>query len=69
MTYWNRAVEEDEVICDPCGDARWPVHPKYGTNTDARLRERSETGADWCWDRLYSDKAEFECLVCGELTR
>lgn len=68
MTYWNRKSDNDEVICDDCGDSRWESHPKYQTNVDDRIRERDETGADWCWDTVYSQVEKFDCLVCGVAT-
>jgi hypothetical protein len=68
MTYWNRKTEDAELICDDCGEQRWETHPKYGTNVDSRLAERDATGAEWCWDTVYSQVTKYPCQVCKVLT-
>ena len=65
MTYYQHNTDDmTAVLCDSCGAARWEQHPKYGTNTDARLRERDRTGIQWNWTNNYST-VPVECCECG----
>lgn len=65
MTYYQANTESADLVCDSCGEIMWEPHPKYGDNTEARLKERERTGIQWAWTPNYS--ADFHpCLSCGD---
>lgn len=68
MTYYQANTDSETIICDPCGETRWEVHPKYGSNVDSRLEEAKVTGIRWAWDRIYSS-VPAPCSICGGLVK
>jgi hypothetical protein len=68
MAYYPRQLDLEGVICDPCGEARWPSHPHYDTNTDTRIAEADSTGVLWCWVPIYSHTPS-PCVMCGTPTK
>ena len=68
MTYYQANTDNEDIICDSCGETSWEVHPKYGSNVDARLEEAEVTGIRWSWVPRYS--SDFHpCSICGEATK
>jgi hypothetical protein len=67
MAYYPRQLDLDGVMCDDCGERRWPIDPHYGTDIDARITEAQLTSVQWCWVPIYSTTAS-PCITCGTLT-
>jgi hypothetical protein len=68
MTYYQANTDNEDIICDTCGETRWDIHPKYGSNVDARLEEAKVTGIRWSWTPVYS--SDFHpCSICEGATK
>ena len=67
MTYYQANTDSEELVCDDCGETRWEVHPKYGSNVDARLEEAQQTGIRWAWDTRYG--GDHKCSLCNGIAK